>query len=319
VTVDPLIPILADGEFHSGESLGLALGISRAAVWKRLQRLASLGIAVQSHKGRGYRVPGGLCLLDAAWIEAALVPDARALLARLVCLDDIGSTNEYLLSSTALSGDVCLAERQSAGRGRRGRTWLSPYGRNMYLSLRWQYEQGVTALEGLSLAVGVIVAEVLAQEFEVVGVTLKWPNDLLLHGRKLGGVLVEVGGDLTGDCAVVVGIGLNVSLGNEAEVIDQPWTDLVREGVSVDRNHLCARMISRLLPVLATFPQRRFATYRERWLAHAAFIDQPIILTTPVSTVAGTLRGVDGGGGLVVDMEGQLHIFSGGEISVRSA
>lgn len=315
-----LIKILADGEFHSGESLGVALGVTRAAVWKRLQGLTALGVAVESIKGRGYRIPGGLCLLDQEAILAQITADSRSLLANLSCLDEVDSTNQYLLSAQACRGDVCLAERQTAGRGRRGRTWSSPFGQNMYLSLRWQYEQGVTALEGLSLAVGVIVADVLIQEFGVEGLHLKWPNDLLLGGSKLGGVLVEVGGDLTGDCAVVVGVGLNVCMSNAVvPAIEQSWTDLLQAGVRVDRNILSAKMISRLLPALASYPRQGFAPYRQRWLEYAAFIDQYVVLTTQARAVTGILRGVDSSGALVVDMGNERQVFSGGEISLRQA
>lgn len=316
-----LIKILADGEFHSGESIGVALGISRAAVWKRLQGLASLGIAVQSVKGRGYRLTGGLCLLDAEAIMAAISPEAMSLIANLACLEEVDSTNQYLLNAHAGRGDICLAERQTAGRGRRGRSWNSPYGQNMYLSVRWQYEQGMAALEGLSLAVGVIVSEVLAQNFGVTGVKLKWPNDLLLHGRKLGGVLVEVGGDLTGDCAVVVGVGLNVSMNHAAAAqgISQPWIDLSQAGVVVNRNILCGNMISRLLPALQAFPQHGFAPYHRRWMAHAAFLDQSVVLSSHTRSVSGVMRGIDSNGSLVVEIENELQVFSGGEISLRSA
>lgn len=320
MTLTPLIKILADGGFHSGESLGVALGVTRAAVWKRLQGLTVLGVAVESIKGRGYRIPGGLCLLDEKAILAQLSAESRGLLANLSCLDDVDSTNQYLLSAHACRGDVCLAERQTSGRGRRGRAWSSPYGQNVYLSLRWQYEQGVTALEGLSLAVGVIVADVLTQEFGVEGLKLKWPNDLLWAGDKLGGVLVEVGGDLTGDCAVVVGVGLNVNMSNAvAPTIDQAWTDLIQAGVSVDRNTLAAMMISRLLPALESYPRQGFAPYRHRWLEHAAFIDQQVVLTTQANAVTGVLRGVDNSGALVVDVGKERKVFSGGEISLRRA
>lgn len=315
-----VIAILADGQFHSGESLGTALGITRAGVWKRLQGLTALGIAVESVKGRGYRVPGGLSLLSESTITAGLSADAQQLLAALSCLHEVDSTNQYLLRDGAARGDVCLAERQSAGRGRRGRVWRSPFGQNLYLSLRWQYEQGVAALEGLSLAVGAIVAQVLEQSFDVAGLQLKWPNDLLLHGRKLGGVLIEVGGDLTGDCAVVVGVGLNVAMSRAVgtEAIDQPWTDLLMQGHSIDRNHLAGALLSQLLPALAAYPQLGFGHYRQTWLQHAAYIGREVEVTMPGRNLSGIMRGVDSGGSLVVEAGGQQHTFVGGEVSLRA-
>lgn len=316
-----VINILADGQFHSGESLGSALGITRAAVWKRLQALSALGLNVESVKGRGYRLRGGLCLLSAPLIQKELTAEGGALLGMLSCFDEVDSTNQFLLSGDAGRGDVCLAERQTAGRGRRGRDWVSPYGQNIYLSLRWQYEQGVTALEGLSLAVGAVVADLLEHEFHLQGLSLKWPNDLMLDERKLGGVLIEVGGDLTGDCAVVVGLGLNVSMSvsSTPEPIGQPWADLLQAGIVVDRNRLAALLISRLLPLLASYPLQGFQRYRSLWLAYAAYLDAPVTVHSQSRSLAGILRGVDGGGSLVVEVDGKQQVFSGGEVSLRSS
>lgn len=294
--------------------------MTRAGVWKRLQGLTALGIAVESVKGRGYRVPGGLNLLSQQEIATGLPSEAQRLLATLSCLHEVDSTNQYLLRQDAVRGDVCLAERQSAGRGRRGRIWRSPFGQNLYLSLRWQYEQGVAALEGLSLAVGAIIALVLEQNFNITGLQLKWPNDLLLHGRKLGGVLIEVGGDLTGDCAVVVGVGLNVSMSRAVgtEAIDQPWTDLLMQGRSVDRNQLAVALLSQLLPALVSYPQLGFGHYRQAWLQRAAFIGQEVELTMPGRNLSGVMLGVDSGGSLVIEVGGQQHTFVGGEVSLRA-
>lgn len=294
--------------------------MTRAGVWKRLQGLTALGIAVESVKGRGYRVPGGLNLLSQQEIATGLPSEAQRLLATLSCLHEVDSTNQYLLRQDAVRGDVCLAERQSAGRGRRGRIWRSPFGQNLYLSLRWQYEQGVAALEGLSLAVGAIIAQVLEQNFNITGLQLKWPNDLLLHGRKLGGVLIEVGGDLTGDCAVVVGVGLNVSMSRAVgtEAIDQPWTDLLMQGHSVDRNQLAVALLSQLLPALVSYPQLGFGHYRQAWLQRAAFIGQEVELTMPGRNLSGVMLGVDSGGSLVIEVGGQQHTFVGGEVSLRA-
>jgi BirA family biotin operon repressor/biotin-[acetyl-CoA-carboxylase] ligase len=320
--IKPLIEILADGQFHSGEDLGERLGITRAAVWKRVQLLQQLDIEVESIRARGYRIAGGLQLLEQRLIRAALPDPARALLRQFHCFDEVDSTNRFLLQQGE-SGDVCVAERQTAGRGRRGRQWFSPYGRNLYLSLRWHFHQGVAALEGLSLAVGVQLAETL-QDLGVPGVELKWPNDLLCEGRKLGGVLIEVGGDLNGDCAVVVGIGLNVAMTDALEAraqntILQPWTDLCRLGFRSDRNSLCAAFIASLLPALKTYPEAGFSSYKERWENRAALHNQPIELHMPGSVIRGVMLGVDAKGGLRVMTDAGETLFSGGEISLRSA
>ena len=318
----PLILILADGQFHPGEDLGRRLGITRAAVWKRLQSLAELDLEVERTRARGYRINGGLQLLDKERISASLAEPAGRLLGQLHFFDELDSTNRFLLQQ-GQGGDVCVAERQTAGRGRRGRQWFSPYGRNLYLSLRWHFDQGVAALEGLSLAVGLVIAESL-QELGVSGVELKWPNDLFCQGKKLGGVLIEVGGDLNGDCAVVVGVGLNVAMRENLErkagaLIQQPWTDLCRQGFESDRNQLCAALIGALLPALKTYPERKFGFYKDRWESRAMLRNQSIEVHSPGQVALGVMLGVDVTGALRVMTGAGEALFSGGEISLRGS
>lgn len=316
----PLIEILADGEFHSGEALGECLGITRAAVWKRLQGLIAMDIPIETNKGRGYRICGGLDLLNRDKILSDLSLLAAELMGNFYCFDEIDSTNSFL-HANGKHGDVCLAERQTAGRGRRGRQWFSPYGRNIYLSVRWHFDQGVAALEGLSLAVGVLLAETLAQ-FGIDKIELKWPNDLLSEGRKLGGVLIEVGGDLTGECVAVVGVGLNVTMGDVLPPssqgnINQPWIDLKRLGLEEKRNNLTAAFISSLLPALCSYPEEGFSSYRSRWENRCAFFQQPVSVLLPTGTFDGVLLGVDAQGGLRVATKDGETVFAGGEISLR--
>jgi BirA family transcriptional regulator, biotin operon repressor / biotin---[acetyl-CoA-carboxylase] ligase len=318
----PLIWILADGQFHSGEDLGGRLGITRAAVWKRLQSLAELDIEVERTRARGYRINGGLQLLDRERILTSLAQPAGTLLGEFHCFDELDSTNRFLLQQ-GQGGDVCVAERQTAGRGRRGRQWFSPYGRNLYLSTRWHFDQGMAALEGLSLAVGVVLAESL-QDLGVPAVELKWPNDLLCNRKKLGGVLIEVGGDLNGDCAVVVGVGLNVAMRDNLEhkagaLIQQPWTDLCQQGFEGDRNQLCGALIEALLPALKTYPERRFGFYKDRWESRSALRNQSIEVHSHGRVVHGVMLGVDATGGLRVITDAGEVLFSGGEISLRSS
>lgn len=316
----PLITLLADGEYHSGQVLGQAAGVSRAAVWKRLQMLEPYGLAVQSTKGLGYRIAGGLDLLNADAIRRGLSDRARSLVGEVQVHDEIDSTNLRLLNGPAASGDVCVAEYQSAGKGRRGRTWVSPYGCNLYFSLCWQVHQGVAALEGLSLAVGVVIAEVLAR-FGLARVALKWPNDILLDGKKLAGVLIEVGGDLSGECRVVVGVGLNVRMTQSpnSAAVNQAWTDLASNGIEASRNMLCSALVSALLECLAGFAESGFAGYRQRWLQRAAFLNEPVQLLLPSRQVNGVLRGVDLQGGLELEVDGRAEVFTGGEISLRGS
>ena len=318
----PLIKALADGAYHSGESLGALLGVSRAAVWKQIQNMQQYGLSVETVKGQGYRLTGGIDLLDRANILRQLHPTSLARVRELTILDEVNSTNAYLLATDAQHGDVCIAEFQSAGKGRRGRTWVSPYGRNIYLSVCLKTQAGVAALEGLSLAVGLVAAQSL-EPFGATGIELKWPNDLLLHNRKLGGILIEVGGDLAGECKAIIGLGINVHMADSvlSQGIDQPWTDLKTAGVTTTRNALCAALLSELLNLINQFEQVGFEAYRDAWMARAAYLNQEVSLLTPAKAIRGYLRGVDGSGGLLLadtPSSSVQQVFTGGEISLRA-
>lgn len=316
-----ILSLLADGEFHSGEELGQVLGVSRAAVWKQLQKLSDTGLELESVKGKGYRLPGGYSPLDAARIRAELPARAADLLSSLDVLQQTTSTNTELaarIRSGHGSGTVCVAEQQTAGRGRRGRQWLSPYGRNLAFSVLWEFEGGAAALEGLSLAVGLILAEALAK-MGVEGMQLKWPNDVLCRGRKIAGILLEMQGDAAGRCQVIVGIGVNVDVPSDAP-IDQAWTDLRRECEGdVDRNSLLAALLAPLLELLASYETLGFAEYRERWEALDYLRDQASVLHLGDERVQGICRGVAANGALRFEGASGIELISGGEVSLRAA
>lgn len=316
-----LLGLLSDGEFHSGEALGAALGISRAAVWKRLQLLEALDIWVESAKGKGYRIQGGVSLLDADIITDLLPVAVRQQLAQIHLFDELDSTNRFLLDRPSGAREACLAERQTAGKGRRGRIWFSPYGKNLYLSVSWTFHQGVAAVQGLSLAVGVALVEGL-EELGLSGARLKWPNDVLLQGKKLGGVLIELSGDAAGECRVVVGVGMNLAMSDlPAEVLegrlDQPWADLKSAGLACDRNRLSSVLIRRLVELLADYPERGFQYYRAAWQAYNAHANCMVELTTPAAKVTGRMLGVGDDGALLLATSRGERVFSGGEISLR--
>lgn len=266
-----LLDALLDGRFHSGAALTEMLGVSRAAVWKHLQALQALGLEVAALPGRGYRLLTPVEWLSPARITADLSGTAADLLTGLDIHDHLDSTNSELLRRArgdALAGLVCLAEYQSAGRGRIGRNWISPLGTNLYLSLLWRFDDPAQ-VAGLSLAVGVAVMRALAVA-NVPGVGLKWPNDILWGVAKLGGILLEVVGEAHGQCAVVIGLGLNRHLpGTAAATIDQPWTDLGRicDGHPPARNRLVALLLNELLPLLRDYPSHGLAPYLPEWRA----------------------------------------------------
>ena len=327
-TQNKILDILKDGEFHSGEALGESVGCSRTAIWKQLQKLEALGLVIETTKGTGYRIVGGVDLLDAQAITLALSPSASEYLAVVEVFQNIDSTNKYareLTENGSASGAVVLAEQQSAGRGRRGKNWVSPFAANIYLSMVWDFEQGAQALEGLSLAIGVAVKRVLTAQ-GIDAVKLKWPNDIYVEQRKLGGILLEMVGDPAGQCTVIVGIGLNVSMpAKSGDEIEQDWTDVATElkrqnsaAASPSRNALAAALISEILPLLSTFQSQGFAAYRDEWQAADAFYGLNAVISTPKQSIVGIVKGVDTNGALRLELEsGKIESFIGGELSLR--
>jgi BirA family transcriptional regulator, biotin operon repressor / biotin---[acetyl-CoA-carboxylase] ligase len=319
-----LLPLLANGEFRSGQDLAQAMGVSRTAVWKQVNRLvADQGLTIESVRGKGYRIPGGIDLLDADQVKAGLDPRASTLLKRLEILDTVDSTNAELMRRAGqgnASGVVCTAEQQTAGRGRRGRQWISPYASNLYLSLLWEFSQGAAALEGLSLAVGVAVARAL-RACSVPDVQLKWPNDVLYGGAKLGGILLEMAGDTAGNCQVVIGVGLNVAMpAVAAGAIDQAWTDIrsITEQPPPGRNRVLAALLNELLPLVADFEQQGFSHWRDEWQTLDAFAGTTVVLNTGSAQFSGIARGVDERGALQLETTTGVQSVFGGEISLRA-
>ena len=308
-----LVALLADGEFHSGEQLGEALGMSRAAINKHIQTLKSWGLDVYTVTGKGYSLPAPIQLLNEADILSHLhQPD-------LDVIPVIDSTNQYLLDrmDQLPSGHACIAEYQQAGRGRRGRKWFSPFGSNLYLSMYWRLEQGPAAAMGLSLVIGIVMAEVI-QSLGAPDVRVKWPNDLYLNDRKLAGILVELTGK-TGDAAqIVMGAGVNLVMRSEgAAEINQGWINLQEAGVEIDRNELAAKIINSLREALPIFERDGLAPFVDRWDALDNFINRPVKLLIGDREVHGIARGIDKQGGLLLEQDGEVKSWVGGEISLR--
>ncbi|MBL5829845.1 bifunctional biotin--[acetyl-CoA-carboxylase] ligase/biotin operon repressor BirA [Serratia fonticola] len=310
-----IISLLADGEFHSGEHLGESLGMSRAAINKHIQTIREWGLDVFTVPGKGYSLPAVINLLDAERI-LGLLEDKR-----VTVLPVVDSTNQYLLDRLAelTSGDACIAEYQQAGRGRRGRQWISPFGANLYLSMFWRLEQGPAAAMGLSLVIGIVMAEVL-QRLGAEQVRVKWPNDLYLNDRKLAGILVELTGK-TGDAAqLVLGAGINMAMREtNASQIDQRWINLQEAGITIDRNELAAKLLNELRNSLPQFEIDGLAPFISRWRKLDNFIDRPVKLLIGEQQIFGIARGIDQQGALLLEQEGVIKPFIGGEISLRSA
>ncbi|NPE53105.1 bifunctional biotin--[acetyl-CoA-carboxylase] ligase/biotin operon repressor BirA [Dickeya dadantii] len=308
-----LISILSDGEFYSGEYLGELMGMSRAAINKHIQTIREWGLDVFTVTGKGYALSAPIQLLDADKIRSHIQSG------NIAVLPVIDSTNQYLLDrlDSVSSGDACIAEYQNAGRGRRGRTWFSPFGSNLYLSLYWRLEQGPAAAVGVSLVIGIVMAEVL-HHLGADGVRVKWPNDLYLNDKKLAGILVELNGR-TGDAAhLVIGAGINLRMNSSgSDVINQGWINLQEAGIDIDRNMLAVKLITELRTALVIYEQQGLVPFISRWNDLDNFYNRAVKLIVGNREITGIDKGIDSQGALLLEQDGEIQSYIGGEISLR--
>ncbi|MGC9423879.1 bifunctional biotin--[acetyl-CoA-carboxylase] ligase/biotin operon repressor BirA [Vibrio sp.] len=308
-----LLDRLADGAFHSGQSLGEQLGMSRAAISKHIQGIQEWGVDIFRVQGKGYQLAEPLTLLNQKVIQSEVENTVE------LC-PIIDSTNQYLLDRIGQlnSGSVCLAEYQQSGRGRRGRQWISPFGANLYFSMYWRLDAGMAAAVGLSLVVGVAVVEALEQ-MGFSGVKLKWPNDLYFKDRKLAGILVEMTGQAGGAANLVIGIGMNIAMQEKENEIDQPWTSLaqVSKQKRIDRNQLAIQLIKALNEALQQYQYTGMQNFVERWNRLDNFIDRQVRLIIGPQEIVGIERGIDSHGGVLLETKQGIQSYIGGEISLR--
>ncbi len=319
-----LLQRLAAGSVK-GDTLAAAAGLSRAAIWKRIQALRAAGIEVLASPGRGYALAQPLDLLDAKAILAGMDAGACALLAGLEVVWSVDSTNTRMLDrpTPAQGAQALLAERQTHGRGRRGRHWASPLAAHLYLSVARQFSGGLARLGGLSLVAGVATTEAL-HALGFTDVRLKWPNDLVVRDgaslRKLGGLLVEGGGEHAGPVRAVLGIGLNVRMpATDAARIDQPWCDLQGLGEAPSRNVLAAMLLSHLLPALEAFDGQGLAPFLSRYAPLDALEGHRVRLHLASGECDATALGLGDDGALRVRLDdGHVRMLHSGEVSVRA-
>lgn len=311
-----LLKLLKDGRFHSGQALGVALGVSRSAVWKQLQLLeAELGLSIHKVRGRGYQLAAPLMLLDPIGISEATPSCDWSVLV----FDSIDSTNAEALRAIERGQTapfLVLAERQTAGRGRRGRKWVSPFAENVYYSLVLRIEGGMRQLEGLSLVVGLAVMQAL-RELGVSAAGLKWPNDVLVGQKKIAGILLELVGDPADVCHVVLGVGINVNMQMTDEV-DQQWTSMRLEtGKVFDRNQMVAVLSEKLQRYLHRHQVEGFSAIQSEWEQNHLWQGRAVSLIAGVNQIDGEVLGIDKQGALRLKVDGVEKSFSGGELSLR--
>ena len=299
--------------FLSGEALAKQLDVSRATISNHIDALEQAGVGIFSVKGKGYKLEKPVPLIDGDKLIHQI--DNRCFY-----FDEIDSTNSFMLkhAEELKSGDICIAEYQSAGRGRRGRKWASPYGSHLYTSMLWRFSQGMAQAMGLSLVVGCSLAKVL-DELGLNDVAVKWPNDVYLEGKKLAGILVEMSGQADGECQIVIGIGVNLAMPTTAaEQIDQPWADVLTQQALPDKTEFAIALHKQLKADIQRFEQQGLEAFIERWHCVDLYRDKAIKLLMADNAIEGICRGIDAQGALLLEVDGEVKAFVGGEISVRA-
>lgn len=316
----PILRLLADGRFQSGEDIARHFGVTRATVWNAIQEAEALGVEIFSVRGRGYRLPQPIKLLEYESVLHA-IGEQRAWFT-LELHDHLESTNSYLMKKAAAGAPhaTCVAASlQTKGRGRRGRSWQSGLGASLTFSLLWRFQSGASALSGLSLAVGVALMRAL-HGLGIKRAQLKWPNDILCDQRKLAGILIELQGDMEGPSAAVIGIGLNLHLPEHVlKHIDQAAVDIHSLAPApIDSSVLLGVLLKHLAEVLSEFENRGFEHLREEWVRHHAYQQQQVRLLLPDGReLLGVVNGIAPDGVLLVDTASGQQRFSAGEISLR--
>ena len=330
---DPAVPLVArvfsalsGGEFTSGEALAQSLGVSRSAVWKAAGSLKSLGATLHAVRNRGYRLVAGGEPLDAARIRARLPRELERRVSQLDVAWSVTSTNTVLLSRPNPPvgfAEVLLAEYQAEGRGRRGRTWIAPPGGAICVSLSWTFQQAPEDLGALGLAVGVCTLRAL-NEFDLPGLSLKWPNDILIDERKLGGILIDLRAEGAGPACVVIGLGLNVALGStllkKIAATGLPATDLVTAGMERPcRNSLTAALVAALLRGLPEFERLGLRPFVEEWRSADVLHGRAVDVHAADGIARGFARGIDVHGAFLIETAQGVRRFMSGDVTVRPA
>ena len=322
----PVLSILSDGKFHSGEAIAKNFNVSRVSIWQVIAEAEKLGIEIFSVRGKGYSLSQSVQFLDEGKVKQSIGEIASWF--NIKVFDILDSTNNFLMQEApnGYPHASCVATNiQTSGKGRRGRQWQSSLGENLTFSFLWRFTKGTSALSGLSLAVGVSLIRSL-KKINLKEALLKWPNDILVKDdevyKKLAGILIEVQGDMDGQSAAIIGVGINLKLSkNQLAKIDQPAI-----GISqciedeIDPNKLLGIIIKDLTEVLAQFELNSFESFKDEWQSYDAFHDQSIsISSSDGGMISGKEHGVNNTGALEVITEGGIKTFSSGEVSIRKS
>ena len=316
---------LSHQRYSSGQDLANKLNVTRATIHNCISRIESLGIKIERLHGQGYRLAHALDLLSPDQIVDGLSKATAGKLEKIECLQEVDSTNHLaaqLELPPAGKFSVVLAESQHAGKGRRGRAWISPCAANLYLSLLWPLQKPLHAASVLSPYLAMQLARSL-QQTGIDSVGVKWPNDIYCRGKKLAGILIECAGELSGQCKMIIGVGLNVYMSRYSAInIDQPWTDIASElpDSPVTRNELAAILVTEIVDAMESFEQDKIQRLSCEWPSWDIMKDKPVSVQSDHGTKSGTARGINNDGSLVLETsDGKYENIMMGELSIRSA
>ena len=322
----PVLNILSDGKFHSGEAIAKHFKVSRVSIWQAIAEAEKLGVEIFSVRGKGYSLSHPVQFIDEVKVKKAIGEMASWF--NIKVFDVLDSTNNFLMQEAPKGyphASCVVANIQTSGKGRRGRQWQSSLGENLTFSFLWRFTKGAAALSGLSLAVGTSLIRSL-KKINVNQALLKWPNDILVKDdegyKKLAGILIELQGDMDGQCAAIIGMGINLKLSkNQLAKIDQPAIGINQcIDNEVDTNEFLGIIIKDLTEVSAKFESNNFEYFKDEWQSYDAFQDQFISISLgDGGIISGKEHGVNDMGALEVITEDGIKTFSSGEVSIRKS
>lgn len=315
------LDILSDGEWHHGSKISEVLELSRTAVWKHINVLKSLGYEIDVSKAKGYRLTKPNIPLSQSKIENYLIQLECKFPSDIEFIPVIASTNDYLKGQTAplTKPHICLSEQQLQGRGRFNRVWCSPFGENIYLSIKSHLGIPFTLLSGFSLSISLAIVRALSSYgFMKELFQLKWPNDVLVQGHKLAGVLIELSGEAGSDVEAIIGIGVNINM--ICAEIENNWSSLCHYSLEpIDRNLLVAHLISETFSTIAQFKLEGFSPFYQLWQQHDPLKGKLIELSFYNSKIQGICLGIDDNGNILLKHnDATIKSYSAGEVSFKS-
>lgn len=322
-----LLQLLNDGEFHSEKQLAATLKVPLVDLKQAIQKLQRLGLEIEYDAGSGHRLSPGIKLLEKSRVLEQLSENLQSAIKTFDIHLTIDSTNSEAMRYVRGGNQgkaLFVAEKQESGRGRRGRNWVSPMARNIYMTLVWPFDGNIEALQGLSLVTALSLIHAL-QASSLNGMDslkVKWPNDVWLNNKKLAGILLELYSGNDGSHQVIIGIGINVNMPQHSLAsINQPATDLASHGnLTVDRNVILANLIRQLDGDIELFMQHGFTNFRAQWQLFDLFHNKDVEVLTGTTSTLGKVKGVDLSGALILETDSGNQLIIGGELapSVRA-